>query len=83
MNLFDLSMLITIAVSCFLWIHVYPFLPKIKAFFGKKSLKPFDCETCLPFWVAVIFVILTPAHWYIIPLAPFLTIIITKLMFRI
>lgn len=39
-------------------------MPSVKGWFGlTKSLKPFDCEKCLGFWLGLAFAIYTKEHW--------------------
>jgi hypothetical protein len=51
------TLLISIAIACavILWTEGLPIIKFIKFALKRKSLKPFDCETCLSFWLGVIY----------------------------
>jgi hypothetical protein len=43
---------ILIPIAMFVWAHMTGIPQRFKWAFKKKSIKPFDCELCLSFWIA-------------------------------
>jgi len=56
---------IIIPLLCFWWVHQLPFIARFKWKRKKKSMKPFDCELCLAFWLTLAFCIVNREIWYI------------------